>query len=304
MSNDKTPLQQCIESGQVSPAEIEAHRAAGDLDSGPVLVHVAGETRWVWPAVLAALKLPYEVVTEDILTNCPWCGTRGLDYDESDQPAVHCHHDEPPFSLARQMAEVRRAERKALDEALAPAREKMREHFFEMLTLATTRYHRVKPTAFGLPMDELKAYDNTEDVKMVSSDPDKEFRDQLFNRENRHLSYVKTALHRIAQELGITVEQLRAQAGKPIAYKGGTLYLIPRTSHTSPRPNTEPLEIEFFTAPLGAEWDELDRGALAQHAENISGAVIDEVTIPKDQRKMCIQCGRKQEADGTLTCGH
>lgn len=222
----------------------------------------------------------------------------GIPASELQQPIEHA------WSLSRQMAEVQQAERKALDEALAPARNKMQEHFVEILALGVTRYNRVNPEAFGLSFDELKADDNTGDVEMVGSDPDKEFRDQMFKRENRHLSYAKTALHRIAQELGITVEQLRAQAGKPIAYKGGTLYLIPRTSHTSPRPNTEPLEIGFFNAALGANWDELSRGALAQHIENISGAIIDEVTIPKDQRKTCIQCGRKQEADGTLTCGH
>lgn len=300
MSNDKTPLQQCIESGQVSPEQIEAHRAAGDLDSGQVLVHVAGETRWVWPAELAALKLPYEVVTEDILTNCPWCGTRGLDYDESDQPAVHCHHDEPPFSLARQMAEAERAE----IEAHRAAGDLGGGDEINLRLPRTPPFPTVRMVGCSMGKTRNWIDPRKPDHEFVGSDPEKEFRDAMRSQENRHLSYVKTALHRIAQELGITVEQLRAQEGKPIPYKGGTLYLIPRTSHTAPRLNTEPLEIEFFNAALGAEWGELNRGALAQHAENISGAVIDEVTIPKDQRKMCIQCGRKQEADGTLTCGH
>lgn len=292
MSDDKTPLQQCIESGQVSPEQIEAHRVAGDLGGGDEI----------------NLRLPRTPPFPTVrIVGCSVDKTESFVAAVQKQIASLKTYNETeliPYSLSRQMAELQRAERKALDEALAPARQKMQDHFFEMLTLGVTRYNRVNPEAFGLSTDELKAYDNTEDVKMVSSDPDNEFRELMLKSESHHFSYVKTALQRIAQELGITVEQLRAQAGKPIAYKGGTLYLIPRTSHTSPRPNTEPLEIEFFTAPLGAEWDELDRGALAQHAENISGAVIDEVTIPKDQRKMCIQCGRKQEADGTLTCGH
>lgn len=211
MSNDKTPLQQCIESGQVSPEQIEAHRAVGDLGGGDEM----------------NLRLPRT----------------------------------PPFPTVRMVG----------------------------CSMGKTRNW----------IDPRKA-----DHEFVGSDPEKEFRDAMRSQENRHLSYVKTALHRIAQELGITVEQLRAQEGKPIPYKGGTLYLIPRTSPTMPRINTEPLEIEFFNAALGAKWDELSRGALAQHSENISGVIIDEVTIPKDQRKMCIQCGRKQEADGTLTCGH
>lgn len=210
MTDEHELLQQFIASGQVSAAQAVGHAATGDLNGGAVLVNIEGETRWMWPDQLADVKLPYEVVTEDITTNCPWCGARGLDYDESPMPLTYCYHDDPPFSLSRQMHELRRAELKALDESLAPARQKL---FTDFLQIA-------------------KAHQGLDD-------------------------------------------------------EGGG----------DPIPLAQPRRSFWKLRPLTPQ-------TIQQVAEKWPHIVIDEVTIPKDERRTCISCGQKQEPDGTLPCGH
>lgn len=73
-----------------------------------------------------------------------------------------------------------------------------------------------------------------------------------------------------------------AEEGMPVPYKGGTFMLLPRL--VSIPEIGERLWSEFYNAAFDQSFDEM--------------------TVPREQRKTCIQCGRMQEADGTLSCGH
>lgn len=129
-------------------------------------------------------------------------------------------------------------------------------------------------------------------------DPD-EFPSLAVSRDTQYSKFVQTTLLGIARELGISVDELRAKEGQHIPYRGGSLYLIPRL-HVQQ-------SLELRRAQRNAVY-----GALAPARERLGtefrntalGLSFDEVTIPRDQRKTCISCGAKQEADGSLPCGH
>lgn len=111
MSNEKTLLQQCIDSGQVSPEQIEAHRAVGDL-------------------------APIGTFEVESFSRKNMLAAFGFD---PDTPISFEGSRVTGLSLTRQSVELARAERKALDEALQPARERLHADFFAMFDATHAR---------------------------------------------------------------------------------------------------------------------------------------------------------------------